>query len=111
MVDNTSPARATRKEYLDLVRSEFPGTTVRILHFVADKGLCVHNSLYRAATKGETREVLPMIAFNSYWNGLEVPKASEGEFGARARGLGEEDADAWSALDVSRIRWDPDDQL
>jgi gluconate kinase len=80
VVDNTSPARSTRKEYLDLVRQEFPGTKIRILHFTAHKDLCVHNSLYRAATRGSQRDVLPLIAFSTYFKNLEEPKADEGEF-------------------------------
>ncbi|ORY88717.1 polynucleotide kinase 3 phosphatase-domain-containing protein [Leucosporidium creatinivorum] len=78
VVDNTSPKRAIRKEYLDLVRKEFPGTTIRILHFTAHKDLCVHNSLYRAATRGSQREVLPIIAFSSYFSNFEEPKDEEG---------------------------------
>lgn len=80
VVDNTSPSIQVRKEYLDLVRSEFPKSKIRILYFTAHRDLCVHNSFFRAATKGETRDVLPGVAFNGYATNLEVPKDAEGEF-------------------------------
>ena len=85
VVDNTSPSVSVRKEYLNLVRSEFPTSSIRILHFTAHRDLCVHNSFFRASARGATRDALPQIAFNSYATNLEVPKDSEGERNQRTQ--------------------------
>ncbi|GAA6027946.1 hypothetical protein JCM8097_001795 [Rhodosporidiobolus ruineniae] len=84
VVDNTSPAAATRKEYLTLIRASFPGVKVRCLWFTAPMELAMHNSVYRAAYapvdkgNGKTREVLPLIAFQAYAKNFEQPRVEEG---------------------------------
>lgn len=78
VVDNTSPARDTRKVYLDIVRREFPNATVRVLHFTAPVEQCMHNSIHRAATVGSERAILPKIAFDKYRQSFEKPTEAEG---------------------------------
>ncbi|GAA5852634.1 hypothetical protein JCM8547_002572 [Rhodosporidiobolus lusitaniae] len=84
VVDNTSPSASVRKEYLTLIRSRFKGVKVRCFWFSAPMELAMHNSVYRAAyapiDKGNAkkREVLPLIAFNSYAKNFQQPKLEEG---------------------------------
>ncbi|GAA6020040.1 hypothetical protein JCM8202_004964 [Rhodotorula sphaerocarpa] len=84
VIDNTSPSRSVRAEYLSLLRSSFPGVRVRCFYFTAPIQLAMHNSVYRAlcdpvdAGNGKMREVLPMIAFTSFRSNLEIPSADEG---------------------------------
>ncbi|KAL8286350.1 hypothetical protein RQP46_004367 [Phenoliferia psychrophenolica] len=86
VIDNTNPAESTRAEYLSLVRNEFPSLGARVRAFVFDASLDVakHNSVHRAVqTRGLSksegrRDVLPIIAFTMFKNGLQDVKASEG---------------------------------
>lgn len=84
-MDNTSPSRSVRAEYVSLIRSQFPGTKIRCFYFTAPMQLAMHNAAYRALCEpvdrgnGKTREVLPMIAFMTFRSNLEIPTPSEGE--------------------------------
>lgn len=82
VIDNTSPARATRKLYLDVVRSEFPTAKIRILHFTAPRDVCMHNSVHRASLPNSTRAILPKQAFDGYWSQFQAPQENEGKCGA-----------------------------
>lgn len=90
VIDNTSPSRSVRLEYLERVRRLFPPSTgvrvrVRCFYFTAPIELAMHNSVYRALCEpvdrgnGKQREVLPLIAFTSFRANLEIPTADEGE--------------------------------
>lgn len=83
VIDNTSPARETRKIYLDIIRREYPQVLVRVLHFTAPVEQCMHNSVHRAATVGSDRAILPKIAFDSYRTNFETPTEAEGEWQAQ----------------------------
>ncbi|GAA5911409.1 hypothetical protein JCM8208_005050 [Rhodotorula glutinis] len=94
VVDNTSPSRSVRAEYLDLARSlSLPNVPdagaervrVRCIYFTAPLELAMHNSVYRALHEpvdaggsGRRREVLPLVAFLQYKSKLEVPRLDEG---------------------------------
>ncbi|GAA5835725.1 hypothetical protein JCM11251_007409 [Rhodosporidiobolus azoricus] len=84
VVDNTSPSKQVRQEYINLIRSSFPGVKIRCFYFTAPIELAMHNSVYRAAYasvdkgNGKKREVLPMIAFQSFSKNLQKPTMDEG---------------------------------
>ncbi|POY76877.1 hypothetical protein BMF94_0129 [Rhodotorula taiwanensis] len=84
VIDNTSPSRGVRAEYLSLIRTSFPGVRVRCFYFTAPIQLAMHNSVYRALCEpvdkgnGKVREVLPMVAFLSFRTNLEIPTVDEG---------------------------------
>ncbi|KAG0658357.1 hypothetical protein C6P46_005813 [Rhodotorula mucilaginosa] len=84
VVDNTSPSRSVRAEYVSLIRAQFPGTKIRCFYFTAPMQLAMHNAVYRALCEpvdggnGKMREVLPMIAFMTFRSNLEIPTPSEG---------------------------------
>ncbi|GAA5838084.1 hypothetical protein JCM5353_004491 [Sporobolomyces roseus] len=84
IIDNTSPAAATRNAYLSILRSEFPHVKARCLVFTAPRELCMHNSVYRASYdstdvgNGKKREILPEIAFSSFASAYQEPKLEEG---------------------------------
>ncbi|GAA6011052.1 hypothetical protein JCM11491_005920 [Sporobolomyces phaffii] len=84
VIDNTSPAAATREVYLSILRSEFPTVKARCFVFTASRELCMHNSVYRASYEptdlgnGKARELLPVIAFDSYAAKFQEPKVKEG---------------------------------
>ncbi|GAA5975452.1 hypothetical protein JCM10908_005167 [Rhodotorula pacifica] len=84
VIDNTSPSRSVRSEYLSLIRSSFPGVKVRCFYFTAPIQLAMHNSVYRALCEpvdkgnGKVRDVLPLIAFTSFRSNLEIPSMDEG---------------------------------
>ncbi|GAA5905538.1 polynucleotide 3'-phosphatase [Sporobolomyces salmoneus] len=84
IIDNTSPAAATRDVYLSILRSEFPKVKARCFLFTASKELCMHNSVYRASYEavdpgnGKKRELLPQIAFENYVKGFQKPTLQEG---------------------------------
>lgn len=88
VIDNTSPSRGVRAEYLSLIRTSFPGVRVRCFYFTAPIQLAMHNSVYRALCEpvdkgnGKVREVLPMVAFLSFRTNLEIPTVDEGESAA-----------------------------
>ncbi|GAA5912573.1 hypothetical protein JCM6882_004806 [Rhodosporidiobolus microsporus] len=84
VVDNTSPSKQVRQEYLTLIRSSFPGVKVRCFYFTAPIELAMHNSVYRAAYastdqgNGRKRDVLPMIAFQGFAKNFQQPSMDEG---------------------------------
>jgi hypothetical protein len=83
VVDNTSPARSTRAEYISLIRSSFPDVKICCFWFTAEQELAMHNAIYRVAygqkaAEGKKREMLPMIAFTSFKSRFEQPKIEEG---------------------------------
>ncbi|GAA5869573.1 hypothetical protein JCM3774_005483 [Rhodotorula dairenensis] len=89
VIDNTSPSRSVRLEYLARVRRLFPAQShsrvrVRCFYFTAPIELAMHNSVYRALCEpvdrgnGKLREVLPLIAFTSFRANLEIPTVDEG---------------------------------
>ncbi|GAA5987146.1 hypothetical protein JCM5350_003861 [Sporobolomyces pararoseus] len=84
VIDNTSPAAATRDVYLSILRTEFPQVKARCFVFTASKDVCMHNSVYRALyepidpVNGRRRELLPQIAFDTFFSKVEEPKLTEG---------------------------------
>lgn len=92
VVDNTSPSRSVRAEYVSLIRARYPGTKIRCFYFTAPMQLAMHNAVYRALCEpvdggnGKMREVLPMIAFMTFRSNLEIPTPSEGEPASLLRG-------------------------
>ncbi|KAM0754682.1 PNK3P-domain-containing protein [Meredithblackwellia eburnea MCA 4105] len=81
VVDNTNPARATRKQYLDLIRKEFPKLKITVRAFVFDASVDVakHNAAWRAVYDPESgRDMLPLPAFTNFANSLEPVSEGEG---------------------------------
>ncbi|KAK4050106.1 DNA kinase/phosphatase Pnk1 [Microbotryomycetes sp. JL201] len=75
VVDNTSPARSTRAEYLDMIRNEFPQAKARIVYFAVPTPVAMHNNVYRSSDPASNRDMLPTIAFSSYEKAFEMPNA------------------------------------
>ncbi|KAM0788200.1 hypothetical protein ACM66B_001359 [Microbotryomycetes sp. NB124-2] len=73
VVDNTSPARATREQYLELLRNEFPNVKARVVYFAVPSALAMHNNVYRSSDPSSNREMVPAIAFSQYDKAFEMP--------------------------------------
>ncbi|KAI0713316.1 PNK3P-domain-containing protein [Earliella scabrosa] len=83
VVDNTNRDVQTRKYYIDLAKKQ--RVPVRCFHFTGSFELAWHNNLYRAfnlppslAAEEPKRDILPMLAFNSFRTDFEEPTVDEG---------------------------------
>ncbi|KAI9276987.1 polynucleotide kinase 3 phosphatase [Phascolomyces articulosus] len=81
IVDNTNPEASTRANYIRLAKQANVG--VRCFYFTADENLARHNSYFRAlhtrsGEEEQKREVLSIMAYNSFKSKFQQPKESEG---------------------------------
>jgi bifunctional polynucleotide phosphatase/kinase len=96
VIDNTNPDAKTRSEFIQVAQS--CGVAVRAFVMVAStmwmnqvgaddemrmkelfKALCIHNSKVRALTPNSNRDMIPRVAFDSFFSRFQEPSAeSEG---------------------------------
>ena len=74
VVDNTSPSRLAREEYIAVAQQY--GARVRVLRMMVDEELAHHLNNYRARVSD--REKVPNIAFNMYKKYFQEPELDEG---------------------------------
>lgn len=74
VIDNTSPSRSGRQEYIALAQSR--SLPVRCLRFMVDLPLAKHLNAFRAKTSDRSR--VPAIGFNMFKSHFEEPSLEEG---------------------------------
>ncbi|CAH7681911.1 polynucleotide kinase 3'-phosphatase, partial [Phakopsora pachyrhizi] len=77
VVDNTNRSKSTRSAYIAIAKEN--GCRIRCIFFDSTLELARHNNIYRANyCKDENRQLLPQIAFDSYFKNFESPMIDEG---------------------------------
>lgn len=75
-IDNTNPAAADRKPYIDMAKSK--RIAVRCIRLGTTREVSVHNNYFRVKeTKGKVRRI-PAVAYNIFNKKLEEPTVREG---------------------------------
>ena len=74
IIDNTNPEKKTRLEYINIAKKyKIP---IYCIYYNIDKGICMHNNIYRHLTKNVP--IVPKIAYNIFSKKLEIPDINEG---------------------------------